>query len=362
MTLRTGPPSTRARPHRSQAPLWAASAFAVVCALTPAAVAAQGASGGPPAREAAGPTGQPDPRLARFRSTVVRVDSRVVSGAITAESLGTRRTGSGVIIDAQTVLTIGYLVLEADSVEIIAASGQRVPANVAGYDHATGFGLLRALVPLDGTPIALGDSDRVAVRETVLTQGHGEELATELYVVSRKPFTGSWEYLIERPIYTFPPVNNWSGSALFDESGKLIGIGSLIVNDAASERSGVPGNLFVPVNILKPILSDLIANGRRSGPVQPWLGLGTEEVQGHLMVARVSRGGPARDAGIDRGDIVLAVDGERVSGQADFYRRLWRLGPAGTEITLKVLQQGTVRDIRLRSIDRAEVLAKPSGV
>lgn len=365
MTLRNVHPSTRARPHRSQANLWAASAFAAVCALTPAALAAQGAANGPPAPAkpaANAPAAQPDPRLARFRDTVVRVDSRVVSGALTAESLGARRTGSGVIIDAQTVLTIGYLVLEADSVELITRSGQRVPANVAGYDHATGFALLRALVPLDGTPIALGDSDRVAERETVLTLGHGEELATELYVVSRKPFTGSWEYLIERPIYTFPPVNNWSGSALFDESGKLIGIGSLIVNDAASERSGVPGNLFVPVNILKPILSDLIANGRRSGPVQPWLGLGTEEVQGHLMVARVSRGGPARDAGIDRGDIVLAVDGERVSGQADFYRRLWRLGPAGTEITLKVLQQGTVRDIRLRSIDRAEVLAKPSGV
>ena len=343
------------------------AAVALVCALTPTQSVGQSASpesrASTPATPEAGARAQaPNERLARFHGSVVRVDARAVRGAQSADTLGARRSGSGVLIDERTVLTIGYLLLEAEAVEITSASGRKVPANVAGYDHATGFGLLRALVPLDGTPLALGDSDRVAERETVLTLGHGETQATELYVVSRKPFTGSWEYLIERPIYTFPPVNNWSGSALFDESGKLIGIGSLIVNDAATDRRGVPGNLFVPVNLLKPILADLLANGRRSGPVQPWLGLATEMVQGHLMVARVSRDGPALGAGIERGDIVLAVGGKRVAGQAEFYRQLWELGPAGTEVTLRMLQQGEVRDVRLRSIDRADVLAKPSGV
>ncbi|MCL4747478.1 MAG: S1C family serine protease [Burkholderiaceae bacterium] len=300
--------------------------------------------------------------LTRHQDSVVRVETRAVGGALSAESLGQRRSGSGVILDERTVLTIGYLLLEAESVEITSASGRKIPANVAGYDHATGFGLLRALVPLDGLPIEIGDSDRIAEREKVLTLGHGERQATELYVLSRKPFTGSWEYLLERPIYTFPPVNNWSGSALISEDGKLVGIGSLIVNDAASDRRGIPGNLFVPVNLLKPILADLLATGRRSGPAQPWLGLSTEVVQGHLMVVRVSRDGPAGDAGIGRGDIVLAVDGERVSDQAEFYRQLWKTGPAGTEVTIRVLQRGSVREIRLRSIDRAEVLAKPAGV
>ncbi len=344
-------PRTHAVPSRGAGSLQATLAavtFSIGCALTSPQAAAQAAA-------------SPE-RLTRHQDSVVRVETRAVGGAASAESLGPRRSGSGVILDARTVLTIGYLLLEAETAEIISASGRKIPANVAGYDHATGFGLLRALVPLDGVPIEIGDSDRIAEREKVLTLGHGERQATELYVLSRKPFTGSWEYLLERPIFTFPPVNNWSGSALISEEGKLVGIGSLIVNDAASDRRGIPGNLFVPVNLLKPILADLLANGRRSGPAQPWLGLSTEVVQGHLMVVRVSRDGPAGDAGIDRGDIVLAVDGERVSDQAEFYRQLWKIGPAGTEVTIKLLQRGSVREVRLRSIDRAEVLAKPAGV
>ncbi len=349
-------------------PRCAAAGFAalfIMWALTPAPALAQnegsrspGAAAGAPAP----PEATPGQRPSRHVASIVRVDARAIDGASTAQFLGARRSGSGVIIDDRTVLTIGYLVVEAESVEITSASGRRVPANVAGYDHATGFGVLHALVPLDGKPIALGDSDRIAEREKVLTLGHGEAEATELYVVSRKPFAGSWEYLLERPIFTFPPVNNWSGSALISENGELVGIGSLVVNDAATDRRGIPGNLFVPVNLLKPILADLLATGRRSGPAQAWLGLATEEVRGHLMVARVSRDGPALAAGIERGDIVLSVDGERVTDQAEFYRRVWKLGPAGTEITLQLLQEGAVRDVRLRSIDRAQILAKPAGV
>jgi serine protease Do len=181
-------------------------------------------------------------------------------------------------------------------------------------------------------------------------------------VLSRKPFAASWEYLLERPIYTYPPVNNWSGSALVTADGKLVGIGSLIVDDAAQEHRGVPGNLFVPINLLKPILADLRATGHRHGPVQPWLGMATEVVRGRLTVVRVSRDGPADGAGIDPGDVVLAVDGEPVADRFAFYRRLWRQGPAGTEVTLRVLRGGTVREFRLRSIDRAQHLSKPTGV
>jgi serine protease Do len=260
------------------------------------------------------------------------------------------------------VLTIGYLLLEAESVEVTTASGRRIPADVAGYDHATGFGLVRTVLPLDGERMELGDSNTVREHQKLLTIGQGEDEATELYVLSRKPFVGSWEYLLERPIYTYPPVNNWSGSALITPQGKLVGIGSLIVNDAATEQRGIPGNLFVPVDLLKPILDDLRAAGRRRAPVQPWLGMATESVRGALVVVRVARDGPAESAGIDRGDVVLALDGEPVADQADFYRRLWRLGPAGTEVTLRLRSGGTVREIRLRSIDRMDVLSKPVGV
>ena len=352
-----------------------ALAAAVLAAAVPARAAGDGAahplpSGAGAAGDASTPqSAAPDGAdakkrafLASFRSSVVRVDSRAVDAAPSAASLGERRSGSGVILESQLVLTIGYLLLETESVDVTTASGKRIPGSVAGYDHATGFGLVRTVLPLDGARIELGDSDRVAERDKVLTIGQGEGEATEVYVLSRKPFAGSWEYLIERPIFTFPPVNNWSGSALIGQDGKLVGVGSLIVQDAAAERRRVPGNMFVPVNLLKPILEDLRTAGRRSGPVQPWLGMATEWIHGNLVVVRVSRDAPAEIAGIEPGDVVVAVDGERVTDQAGFYRRLWSLGPAGTEVTLRVLRAGSLREVRVHSIDRMEALSKPRGV
>jgi S1-C subfamily serine protease len=311
---------------------------------------------------AAGAHAAPDPDPARFNGTVVRVEAEIVPDGQTAQSLGRKRSGSGVILDEHTVLTIGYLVLEAEQVSVTTPDGRRAPANVAGYDHASGFGLLRTLVPIGGRALELGDSDAVQVRQKVLTLGQGETEATELLVLSRKPFAGSWEYLLERPIFTFPPVDNWSGAALIDQDGKLVGVGSLIVSDAASERRGVPGNLFVPVNLLKPILAELLAQGRRGGPAQPWLGVATEPVRGHLIVERVTRDGPADQAGLAPGDIIVGVAGEAVSDQADFYRRVWRLGPAGVTVPLQVLKGNEVRDVPVRSIDRAQMLHKPRGI
>ena len=225
--------------------------------------------------------------------TVVRVEVKAAPGAETADSLGARRSGTGVLIDQSTVLTIGYLLLEADELELVAANGKRVPASVAGYDPVSGFGLVRSILPLDGQPLELGDSDAIQEMQKVLTLGHGEGLPTELLVVSRKSFAGSWEYVLDSGIFTYPPVNNWSGAALVDQGGKLVGIGSLLVNDAATDRPGIPGNLYVPVNLLKPILKDMLNTGRRAGPPQPWMGVSTEVVKGNLIVSRVTPGGPA---------------------------------------------------------------------
>ncbi|UCE32472.1 MAG: serine protease [Burkholderiales bacterium] len=295
-------------------------------------------------------------------ASLVRVEASIPHDATTAGVLGRERMGSGVIIGPDVVLTIGYLVLEADDIQILTPRGRRIPASVAGYDHATGFGLVRTVLPLQSAPLELGDSDIIDERSKVFTIGQSEAGTTELVVVSRKPFSGSWEYLLERPIYTFPPVNNWSGSALLDTQGRLVGIGSLIVRDAATDRAGVPGNLFVPVNLLKPILTELLDRGQRSGPAQPWLGISTESVRGNLMVTRVAKGGPAEGAGIGPGDIVIGVGEVPVSDQADFYRRVWELGPAGTAIPIRLLQQGTLRTVVVQSVDRADYLRKPAGV
>jgi serine protease Do len=300
--------------------------------------------------------------LQRFNNNVVRLDARVPPEATSSQALGPMRTGTGVVLDERTVLTIGYLTLEADQVMVTTASGRRIPASVAGYDHATGFGVVRTVLPMDASPIALGDSDRISERERVLTLGHGEAEATEIVVLSRKVFAAGWEYLLEKPIFTFPPVNNWSGAALYTQDGKLVGIGSLIVNDAAAGQPGVPGNLYVPVNLLKPILADLLATGRRTADVPPWLGLTTESVRGNLMVTRVAPNGPADSAGVVAGDIVLGVGIDNVRDQAEFYRKVWGTGKAGVTVPLKVLKEGAVKEVRVKSIDRADFLTKATGI
>jgi S1-C subfamily serine protease len=321
----------------------------------------------PPAVEATAPrrgVGQPVVELgAVMLDTVVRVEAKVPGDAQSAESLGPRRIGTGVLLDQTTVLTIGYLLIEADEVVVTTTSGKRIPGSVAGYDHQSGLGLVQTALPLeDARPIELGDSDAIEAMQRVVTLGHGEPAPTELTVVSRKPFAGSWEYLLESGIFTFPPVNNWSGAALFGQDGRLVGVGSLLVNDAASERRGVPGNLFVPVNLLKPILADLLANGRRSGPAQPWLGVTTEVVQGNLIVSKVTKDGPADRAGLEAGDVIVGVGAEKVTNQPDFYRYVWKLGPAGVTVPLRVLKSGDVQEVGVKSIDRMATLRKPKGV
>ncbi len=288
-------------------------------------------------------------------SAIVRVKTRIIKDARSAETLGLQRDGSGVLVRDGYVLTIGYLVIEAESIEVSGADGKAVPATVAGYDHASGFGLLKLLAPFAGKPLPFGDASALAEREAAMIASHGGRDGVNLvYVVSRRPFTGSWEYLLDSAIFTYPAVMNWSGAALISAKGELLGIGSLIVNDSAGAGSQSPGNMFVPIDLVKPILEDLIAAGRRSGPARPWMGLNAEEMRGRLIVARVSPDGPAARAGLKSGDIVIGVGGEEVNTLADLYRKVWARGAAGVEVPLKVLQGLEIRDVAVRSIDRLE--------
>jgi len=283
--------------------------------------------------------------------SVVKVHAKVLPNARSMSTLGPEREGSGVVIDSEgLVLTIGYLVVEAETVDLLTADGRAYPATVIGYDSATGFGLLRALRPLPVKPVQIGQSATVADRDLVLIVGF--DGVAPAYVVSRRPFVGYWEYLLEDAIYTAPATVNWSGAALLNREGKLLGIGSLVVSDAMGSRSHVPGNLFVPIDLLKPLLGDLIATGRSSARPRPWIGVITEEVQGNVIVTRVSPDGPAADAALRAGDVIVGVGGESIKGQADFYHRLWSRGDAGVEIPLDVLRDGRVEKIPVRSMDR----------
>lgn len=294
---------------------------------------------------------------------VVRVKMKAVEGARSSATLGPSREGSGVVIDERGhILTIGYIVTEADSIEVVTIGNRTVAATLAAYDHASGFGLLRATSPLGVAPMALGNSDALAVREPVMIlPAGGQETAMLASVMSRRQFTGSWEYLLEAAIFTSPPTMQWAGAALVNREGKLVGIGSLLVRDTVEPGIPLPGNMFVPVETVKPVLAELIDKGRRNAPAMPWIGLATEESQGRLFVVRVSPEGPAEKAGLRPGDIVMGVGADSVGSQAEFYRRLWAQGAAGTEVRLKVLQGPNLRDIGIRSIDRqAYFKDKPS--
>ena len=295
-------------------------------------------------------------------SAIVRVKAKIIPNARSVQTLGPQREGSGVLVREGYVATIGYLVIEAESIEVTGADGRSVPATLAGYDHASGFGLLRLLAPLAGKPLPLGDSRALGDREQVLAASFGGNDGVNLvYVVSRRPFSGSWEYLLDSAIFTYPPVMNWSGASLINASGELLGLGSLIVGDSAGTGTQSPGNMFVPVDLLKPILEDLIARGRAAGQVRPWLGVNTEEMRGRLFVTRVSPEGPADKAGLKSGDILVGVGGEKVSSLAEFYRKIWARGAAGVEVPLRVLQGVEVKDLTVRSIDRVEYFrSKPS--
>ena len=291
-----------------------------------------------------------------FFAAIVKIEARALPDARSAATLGTDREGTGVVIASDgLILTIGYLLVEADEVKIIDDHGRTLPARVAAYDHATGLGLVRPIAPLDVAPLKLGDSSKLAESDPVLiVNSGGRSEATRAIVVSRRPFSGNWEYMLDSAIYTSPPTLNWSGAALIGTDGTLLGVGSLILRDATERDPHIPGNMFVPIEALKPILADLIKTGRRAGPVRPWLGVAADEVQGRLVVVRVSPEGPADLAGVQRGDIILAVGGDGVRSQADFYRKLWARGAAGSEIPLRLLQGIDIREVKVRSMDRLD--------
>jgi len=291
-------------------------------------------------------------------SAVVRINTHITPDGRTVQGLGREREGSGILIDADgLVLTIGYLMVEAYAAEVVDNNGRTVPANVVGYDHETGFGLLRTIEPLKLKPMPLGKSAEIREGDPVLVASFGgPAMVGGAYVVAKREFAGGWEYLLDEALFTAPPHPAWSGAALINREGKLIGVGSLIVGDAARGGEKVPGNMFVPIDRLAPILDDLITAGRTAGAGRPWLGLNTEELRGRLFVSRVTPSGPAERAGIKSGDVIVGVSGEQPKSLADFYRKVWAQGPAGATVALDVLQDSQLRRFEIKSINRLDHL------
>jgi S1-C subfamily serine protease len=300
--------------------------------------------------------------LEQALSAMVGLRSIIPSDAFTAETLGTERAGNGVLIrENGLVLTIGYLITEAESIWLNLSDGRSVPGHVIGYDQETGFGLVQALAKIEAPALDIGQSATASVGERVVVGGAGgRQRSVAARIVAKQEFAGYWEYLLDEAIFTAPSHPNWGGTALIGPAGDLIGIGSLQLQHVVDKGQPQNINMIVPIDLLKPIFDDLMKAGRRSGPPRPWLGLYATEVESRLVVVGIADRGPAKKADLRNGDIVLSVAGKEVRDLASFFRRIWAQGQAGVEVPLTIYRDGDTMDFRLKSSERNRFLKGPS--
>jgi len=298
--------------------------------------------------------------LDRVLGSVVGLRAEIPEDAFTASVLGTERTGNGVVIrDDGLVLTIGYLITEATTIWLTTRDGAAVAGYPLGYDQGTGFGLVQALGRLGAPALQRGSAAGSARGDKVLFAGHGGRgHCLKAKVIAKREFAGYWEYVLDEALFTAPAHPHWGGAALVDEAGRLIGIGSLLVEEKVGDNE-IQGNMVVPVDLLEPILNDLLSYGRVNRPARPWLGFYATEIKGHVAVAGLAGGGPAQRAKLEVGDVVLEVAQQPVDSLADLFRKIWRCGAAGVEVPLTVARGGEAREVKVRSADRADFLQKP---
>ena len=306
--------------------------------------------------------------LERARLATLGVQAVAVDQARSAPTLGRLRSGSGVLISADgLVLTIGYLVLEADSVALQIDGRRSVPARVLGYDVATGLGLLQALTPLPMAPVTLGRADALRPQQALMVVSGGEDASVGVASLhAQRPFSGYWEYHLDNALVTTPPRPDHSGAGLFNERGELVGIGSLLLADTRerpdAEGARQPGNLFVPADLLPPILAELTRDGRSAASRRAWLGLNCVERDGQVRVLRVTDDSPADVAGLQAGDLITRIDDTDVGTLATLWKALWAGGPAERALMLHILRDGQLMTLPVYSVDRQKTLRRAEGI
>ncbi|MDP6428103.1 MAG: S1C family serine protease [Rhodospirillales bacterium] len=287
-------------------------------------------------------------------ASVLRLGSEVPEEAFSARTLGTERQGNGIKIDDDNfILTIGYLVVDASRIVLNGRGGQEAEAELVGYSHETGLAVIHALQPLDLPSLPIGGADDLKEKEAIIIAPYGgAQHSISGAVASRREFAGSWEYMLDRAIFTTPIHPNWSGAALIRGDGKLAGVGSLWVNDAEKGKKDSQGNMFVPIDLLKPIYEDLITVGRARGPMRPWIGMYTAEAMGRLFVSGIIPDGPSEMAGVEAGDLITGINDQAVTSLVDMYGKLWASGEAGVEVLINLRRDGEDIDIAVKSESR----------
>ncbi len=342
------------------------SAPALAATDTPAATAPATSTASPlPPAAAGGDIEALSRTLSRASDAVVGLRAMAVEDARSASTLGRQRQGSGVVIGRDgLVLTIGYLILEAEQVQLILDDERIVPARVVAYDVATGFGLVQALTPLKLEPVPLGDASRVSTEEPLMVASGGENGAVSVArLVSRRAFAGYWEYHIDGALFTTPPRGDHSGAGLFNGRGELVGVGSLFVRDALGpEAPRLPGNMFVPVDLLKPIMEEMRRSGMSAASRRAWIGINAVEQQGQVRVARVNEDSPADVAGMKAGDRILHIDKVAVSSLDTLWKSLWAGGAPEREVTIQIERNEQKQTIRLQTVDRMKTLKRSEGI
>jgi S1-C subfamily serine protease len=298
--------------------------------------------------------------LDRALKSMVMVQSSIPEDAFTAQTLGERRSGSGVAIrESGLVLTIGYLIMEAENVWLADAEGRLTPAHALAVDTESGFGLVQALGELNVPSLELGHSSEAKLGDPVIVASGAGVKPVRAMIAGKQEFAGYWEYLLDEAIFTSPAHPFWGGAGAIDRDGRLIGIGSLHVEQLTPRGGPRDLNMIVPIDLLPPILDDLLAFGRVNKPARPWVGVYLAESDEELIVASVAEQGPAAGAGMRRGDVLTAVGGSEIESLADFYRKIWSRGPAGVEIPIEFLRDGRAMGVRIRSADRSSFLKRP---
>ena len=309
---------------------------------------------------------QPDPAhyafdLETVLTAVVSLRVTAPADAFTASALGTEREGSGVVIrDDGLILTIGYLVAEAETIWIATGDGQMLPGHALAYDAETGFGLVQPLGRLKVQAMELGQSAQVELGQPVIcASAGGRAMAIETRIVGRQEFAGYWEYLLDDAFFTAPAHPFWGGAALISREAKLLGIGSLSLQQDDTRGNKLDMNMIVPIDLLHSVFGDLTSYGRVNRPGTPWLGIYAMEEEERVLIGGVADGGPADLAGLRQGDQVLAVEGEEIFSLAHLWRSVRMRGPAGAKVVLSVQRDERELLVPIATVDRHQLLKGP---